>query len=833
VIIEYLYKESMPTKTFNIPISGMTCANCALTVERSVKKVEGIKDIQVNYASETAKISFEDHKTNLKEVQSSIIKAGYDLSSHTIELPITGMTCANCANTVERVLKKQEGVIDATVNYANEQAHVQFIPGVVDKIALAGAIEKAGYGIAGDIHSGQLDLEAANLSRNREIKHQTRLFWTGIFFSLPLFAFSMMRDFQMLGAWAFEWWAPWLMFLLATPVQFYVGKDFYKNGYKALLNRAANMDVLVAMGSSVAYFYSFIVTIGISIGDFSWGEHVYFETSAMIITLIKLGKLLEVRAKGKTGGALKKLIGLQPKTARIIDSNGIKDIPIEEVTPGNLLLVRPGEKFPVDGKVIEGSSSVDESMLSGESMPVEKKTGDTINAATVNLNGALKIQATKVGKDTVLANIIKLVEEAQGSKPPIQRIADRAAAYFVPMVIGLAFLTFIIWMFWGDSLIAALLRLTAVLVIACPCALGLATPTAIIAAIGLGAKNGLLFRNGTTLEQFKDLKYMVFDKTGSITYGKPHFSDMKIKDNAKPQELSENKLLSIVASIENSSEHPLARAIVDEARKRGLDIFAVSDFLSVPGKGVKAQVDGKKILIGTESYLNENQTDTSALNDIATGWESSARTVIWIAINNELQGIISIADQIREEAPEVVRQLREHGFQVSIISGDNKQTSAVIAESVGISKIYAEVLPRQKSEYISKLQNKKMGLVSMVGDGINDAPALAQADVGISFASGTDVAMEAAGLTLVYNNLNGVLHALKLSKTTMKIIKQNLFWAFFYNIILIPIAAGILYPLSYAPDFLRQLHPVLAALAMAFSSVSVVLNSLRLKYVKL
>jgi len=802
-----------------------------------MKKVSGIEDIQVNFASETAKIAFDDNQVNLSNFESFISDAGYGLSTTTLELPIIGMTCSNCAATIERVVNRLKGVLEVNVNFANEKAYVKLIPGIINKKLIVLEIEKAGYQVVNSGNIIDVDADDVDLSRKSEIRRQTRIFWTGVFFTVPLFIFSMSRDFHLLGSWAYAWWAPWFMLILATPVQFYVGKDFYIHGYKSLKNKTANMDVLVALGSSVAYFYSLLVTIALTAAETSIGEHVYFETSAMIITLIKLGKLLEVRAKGKTGTALKKLIGLQPKTARLITPEGDQDIPVEKVRSGEILLVRPGEKIPVDGEVIKGQSSVDESMLSGESMPVEKSEKDQVTGATINLHGSLTIRATKIGQESVLANIIKLVEQAQGSKPPIQRIADRVAAYFVPIVISIALATFIVWMVSGNGLSSALLRLTAVLVIACPCALGLATPTAIIAGVGLGAGNGILFKTSETLEYFKHIKYMVFDKTGTITHGKPHVTEIQLADdhnNNLPIPLPDaDALLKIAASIERKSEHPLAAAIVEEAKRKDIVLETSEDFTSIPGKGVKARYKGQIIIIGTEKYIDENQIETANFKANAEKLESLARTVIWIAFENQVTGLIAIADTVRDEAASVIKQLHDEDLQISIISGDNMKTTTVIGEQVGISEIYAEILPADKSHYIVKLQNKGKDLVSMVGDGINDAPALAQADIGIAFSSGTDVAMEASDLTLVHNNLHGILKAFKLSKATMRIIKQNLFWAFIYNIILIPIAAGILYPFSFAPEFLRHLHPVLAALAMAFSSVSVVMNSLRLKRVRL
>jgi Cu+-exporting ATPase len=754
-----------------------------------------------------------------------------------INLPITGMTCANCAATIDRVLKRKEGVQDVNVNYANENARIQFKPSLISENEIAKAIENAGYGIAQTDQPGLSDEEAIDIARNEEVKKQARKFWTGVIFTLPLFIFSMARDFDLLGQWAFQWWAPWLMLVLATPVQFYVGFDYYIHGFKSLRNRTANMDVLVAMGSSVAYFFSIFVTIYLTIGNTSLGDHVYFETSAMIITLIKLGKLLEIKAKGKTGSALKKLIGLQSKTAHLIKSDGDYDIPIEDVKVGDKILIKPGEKIPVDGMIISGHSSFDESMLSGESIPVEKSTGELVVGATINMQGTVTIQATKVGKDTVLAQIIRLVQQAQGSKPPIQRLADQVASYFVPIVILISFIVFAVWMLIGGEVTSSLLRLIAVLVIACPCALGLATPTAILVGTGLGATNGILFKNGESLERAGQIKHLIFDKTGTVTYGRPEVYKIILSPlvgQSKHSFLSNpDELLKVAASVERVSEHPLAEAIVKKAIEKKLHLSDPDDFYGYPGKGVVAKYNQIDIVIGTEKFVTEKGYDVIALLPEAEKFEADAKTVVWVAAAELVIGIIAVADTVREESENVMRSLKKRHIHLSIISGDNKVTTETVARQIGITKINSGVLPQDKSQYVKDYQKNHAGLTGMVGDGINDAPALAQADVGIALGSGTDVAIEASDITLVRNNLNGVLHALQLSKSTMTVIKQNLFWAFFYNIILIPIAAGILYPISALPEFLRSLHPVLAAGAMAFSSVSVVLNSLRLKTISL
>ena len=750
-----------------------------------------------------------------------------------IDIPITGMTCANCAATIDRVLRKKNGVQDVSVNYANENAHIRIIPSLISEKDISTTIENAGYGIARIDIPGVSGEEAVDIAREAEIKKQSRKFWTGVVFTLPLFIFSMARDFDLLGQWAHQWWAPWLMLLLATPVQFYVGADYYIHGFQSLRNRAANMDVLVAMGSSVAYFFSLIVTIYLTTGNTSLGEHVYFETSAMIITLIKLGKLLELKAKGKTGSALKKLIGLQAKTACLISPDGDLDIPIEDIKVGNKLLIKPGEKIPVDGTIIDGHSSIDESMLSGESIPVEKNIGDAVVGATINMQGTLTIRATKVGKDTVLAQIIRLVQQAQGSKPPIQRIADQVASYFVPIVIAVAIIVFAVWMVTEGEVTSALMRLIAVLVIACPCALGLATPTAIMVGTGMGATHGILFKNGETLEQAGKIKHLVFDKTGTITHGRPVVHQIILNPQVEQSQHSlfhdSDEILKMAASVERVSEHPLAEAIVNKARERDLTLSDPKDFYAYPGRGVVAKYNDIDTAIGTEKFMIEKGFSVETLLPKAEKLEQEAKTVVWVAAADLVIGLIAVADTVREEASNVMRFLEKHHINLSIMSGDNKRTTETVARQIGISEIMSGVLPEDKSQYVKRYQENHDGLTGMVGDGINDAPALAQADVGIALGSGTDIAMEASDITLVRNNLNDVLHALQLSKSTMTVIRQNLFWAFIYNLILIPVAAGILYPISAMPEFLRSLHPVLAAAAMAFSSVSVVLNSLRLR----
>jgi Cu+-exporting ATPase len=811
----------MSEKSITLPVTGMTCANCAATIERNVRKLEGVKEAAVNFASERLSLVYDDSLLAEGDIIQRVRKAGYDVPEQAVELAITGMTCSNCAATVTRALKKVEGVLDASVNFATEHATVTATVSV-SRDALIAAVEKAGYGVV--VAEGEEELkDAEQAARDAEIRHQVRRLAIGALFTVPLFLLTMARDFGLLGMWAHETWFDVLLMALASPVQFYVGWDYYKGGVKALRNGSANMDVLVALGTSVAYFYSVAVLLGLLPG------HVYFETAAVIVVLIVLGKLLEARAKGRASEAIKKLMGLQAKTARVERDGTEQDIPVEQVRVGDVVIVRPGEKIPVDGVLREGYSAIDESMITGESLPVDKQPGDTVIGATINRQGLIKFEATKVGRETALAHIIRLVERAQGSKAPIQKLVDQVSAVFVPTVIVVALAVFGLWMVGTGDFTASIVRLIAVMVIACPCAMGLATPTAIMVGMGKGAESGILFKNSESLERAHKLTAIVLDKTGTLTRGEPSVTDVAI---SKSVLLDETRLLALAASAERGSEHPLGEAIVRAAQARGIALSAPQHFEAVTGQGIRAEVDGQAVLVGNLALMRESNVNVNGLEPEAQRLQREAKTAMWLAVDGQASGVIAVADTIKDGSVEAVRRLHDLGITVAMMTGDNQATADAIAAEVGIDRIFAEVKPGDKADYVQQLQDEGY-VVGMVGDGINDAPALVQADVGIAIGTGTDVAMEASDVTLISGDLRGVPRAIALSKSTMRTIHENLFWAFGYNTVLIPVAAGVLAPVSGAPGFLQQLNPILAAGAMAFSSVSVVTNSLRLRRVKL
>ncbi len=815
----------MALKHVELPVVGMTCAQCANTVARTLeKKVPGVQSASVNFAAETAVVDYDPEQTDLGALAAAIDQAGYQLvlpeASRKVELPVVGMTCARCAATVERTLnKKVDGVLEASVNFGTESAVVEYDPSRTDLAAMAEAVKNAGYQLIlprGDETADNAELAA----RAAEYRAQVHAFVVGLVFTVPLFALSMGRDFALWGAWAREPWVNWLFLALATPVQFYTGAGYYVGGYKALKNLSANMDVLVALGSSVAYFYSLAVLVLPGLPG-----HVYFETSAMIITLIKLGKLLEARAKGKASAAIAGLMDLAPKMAHIEEDGQERQVPADSVRPGQVVVVRPGERIPVDGVVVAGRSAVDESMMTGEPIPVDKAAGDTVFGATVNLQGRLKLRATGVGADTTLAQIIRLVRQAQGSKAPIQRLADQVAAVFVPVIILIALATLATWWAVGGQFVPGMIRMVAVLVVACPCALGLATPTAIMVGTGQGARMGILFKNSEALETAHRLDTIIFDKTGTITQGRPALTDWIALAGDGDQ------ALALAASAESGSEHPVARAITSGARQRGLELNEPAEFTALAGRGVEARINGHLVRVGKPEWFSQLGLELGPAAQRAEALAAQGKTVMLVAVDESLVGVLAVADQEKPDAAQVVAELKAQGLFTMMLTGDNPAAARAVAERVGIQEVVAGVLPDRKEAEVRRIQEQGRR-VAMVGDGINDAPALARADVGIAIGSGTDVAMEASDITLVGGELSGVARAIALSKATMRTIKQNLFWAFFYNIILVPVAAGALHPVSGLPLAIRDLHPAMAAGAMALSSITVVLNSLRLGRVR-
>lgn len=802
-------------KQVAIPITGMTCANCVATVERNLKKDSGVQEVVVNLSSERATVAYDPSQTGLSDITGRIERAGYGIAIGKADILVQRMSDDRDAKRLENSLQQMEGIVSANVNLASEKVRINYIPTIVSQSDIRKLISKNGF-VAVDTGDDAIDVEQQ--AREAEINQQKRDLTIGLLFTIPLFIFSMGRDFGLFGNWAYLGWANWFMFALATPVQLYVARQYYVGAYKSIRNRTANMDVLIVLGSSTAYFYSIIVVLGMIPG------HVYFETSAMIITLIKLGKFLEARAKGRTSEAIKKMMSLRAKTARVVREGVEIEVDVEEVQVGDMVLVRPGEIIPVDGTVVHGRSAVDESMITGESLPVEKSQGDKVIGATINKLGSFKFEAEKVGRETALAQIIQLVEEAQGSKAPIQNLADRVSAVFVPAVIMIALITFVIWFFILpipanveiDQFTFALKNMVAVLVIACPCAMGLATPTAIMVGTGKGAEMGILFKSGDALESAGSVNSIILDKTGTITRGQPQVTDFVIVGDHEALDLEENVLLQIAASLEKNSEHPLGEAIVAEANNRNLVFHEVQGFEAQAGLGVQAEVNERKVGLGNTRFMKVLEVKVDQVQDLLVKLQTEGKTPLLMSIDKTLVAVIAVADTVKDGSMEAIRYLRELGMTVSMITGDNPRTALAIGQQVGIDGIIADVLPGDKAMEVKSIQAQEQK-VAMVGDGINDAPALAQADVGIAIGTGADVAMAAAAVTLISGDLRGVPKAIKLSRATLKTIKQNLFWAFIYNIILIPAAA------------FGYLNPMLAAGAMAFSSVFVVSNSLRLK----
>ncbi|WP_277584262.1 heavy metal translocating P-type ATPase [Psychrobacillus antarcticus] len=802
---------SSEVKETSLQITGMTCAACATRIEKGLNKMDGVEHANVNLALERSMIKYNPEKLSNKDLEKKIQDLGYGVAKEKKEFAITGMTCAACATRIEKGLNKLEGISFANINLALENATIEYNPSQINVSDIIAKVEKLGYGAI----NKEDDKEAIDY-REQAIQKQQKKFIISAILSLPLLwtmvghfsftSFIYMPEFLM---------NPWVQMALATPVQFIIGKQFYVSAYKALRNGSANMDVLVVMGTSAAYFYSVYQAI-ITIGEHHTAQ-LYFETSSVLITLIILGKLFEAKAKGRSSEAIKKLMGLQAKTALVLRDEKEMEIPLEEVVIGDTILVKPGEKIPVDGEVMEGNSAVDESMLTGESIPIDKTIGDSLFGSTINKNGFIKMKATKIGRDTALSQIIKVVEDAQGSKAPIQRLADKISGVFVPIVIGIAIITFFIWIIWVSpgEITPALEALIAVLVIACPCALGLATPTSIMAGSGRAAEFGILFKGGEHLETTHHIDTVIVDKTGTVTNGKPELTDVIVADG-----VNEEEFLSLVGSAEKQSEHPLAEAIVRGIQDRDILLEVVQEFEAIPGYGVKTIVNQKEILVGTRKLMNKYNVDILAILPVMEELEANGKTAMLASIDGQYAGLIAVADTIKETSKKAIQRLREMNIEVIMMTGDNQRTAKAIGKEVGIDHVIAEVLPEGKAAEVKKLQaNGKK--VAMVGDGINDAPALAVADIGMAIGTGTDVAMEAADITLIRGDLNSIADAIIMSHKTMRNIKQNLFWAFAYNMLGIPIAA------------VGLLAPWVAGAAMAFSSVSVVLNALRLQRVKL
>jgi len=813
------------TRKARIHVTGMTCTTCAANVEKALAEKKGVAQAKVNFASGNASLEYDPAQVDLASIKDTISEVGYGTAVKKSIFPVGGMTCASCVARVEETLRSVPGVVSVNVNLASEKATVEYLDDV-EVADLRRAVEDAGYTLGAEAET----LEDVSEASQRETRAVRTRFIVAIVLAVTIMVLMWVPAFA---------GRPYLLWALATPVQFWAGLRFYRGAWGALKHRTADMNTLIAVGTSAAYFYS--VVAAIAPGIFTSGgleAHFYFDTSAMIIALILLGRFLEARARGRTSDAIKKLIGLRPKTALVIRDGKESEILVEEVLVGDVVVVRPGERIPVDGVIREGYSSVDESMITGESIPVEKQEGDDVIGATINRTGSFRFEATRIGKDTTLARIVRLVEEAQGSKAPVQRLADVIANYFVPVVISIAIITFIIWYLVGPvpSLTFAFLNFIAVLIIACPCALGLATPTAIMVGTGKGAEYGVLIKSAGALERFYKVDTMLLDKTGTLTVGEPAVSYI-----APVSPFKEKDILRLAAAVESRSEHPLGEAIVRKAREEKLKIASASHFQAIPGHGAEAVVARKKILVGNLKLMRDRKISVKTLEPDIESLQNSGKTVMFLAVDGKLAGLIALADTLKAGAGDLIGELRNKGIEVVLVTGDNRRTAEAIAREVGIDNVLAEVLPENKASEVKKLQDNGR-VVAMVGDGINDAPALAQADVGIAIGTGTDVAMEAGDITLISGDLSGITTAISLSRRTMSTIKQNLFWAFAYNTALIPVAAGVLY-LAFGnggvPAGLQGvlgdygfLNPILAAAAMAVSSITVVSNSLRLRSFK-
>ena len=803
-------------------IEGMTCSACASRIERVVKKLEGVESANVNFASETLNVTYDEEKVDKEKITAAIEKAGYKVKtqSKSYTFNIEGMTCSACANRIERVVGKIQGVEQGNVNFASEKLNVTIDESTTNIGQIKAVVGKAGFKL---VSTEEKKEEVKKYSEDQLLFYR---FIASIGFTVPLLIISMGHMMgmplphiiePMMNPFNFA-----LVQLILTVPVMVVGYKFYKVGFKNLFQLSPNMDSLIAIGTSAAFLYSIYGMVQIARGDGSYAMHLYFESAATILALITLGKYLEARSKGKTSDAIKKLMGLAPKVATVVREGKEQVIPIEEVLVGDIILVKPGEKLPVDGEIIEGSTAIDEAMITGESIPVEKTVGSQVVGASINKTGFIKYKATKVGKDTALAQIVKLVEEAQGTKAPIAKMADVIAAYFVPTVIGLAILAAVFWLIMGETPVFALTIFIAVLVIACPCALGLATPTAIMVGTGKGAENGVLIKGGEALETAHKIDTIVFDKTGTLTEGKPKVTDIVLAKNGVNTH-TEDDILLLAASSEKGSEHPLGEAIIKAAEGKGLVLKKLEHFNAIPGHGIEVQIEGKIVLLGNKKLMVEKHINLTELEEVSDKLAAEGKTPMYIAMGTELLGIVAVADTLKASSKEAIETLHEMGIKVAMITGDNKRTADAIAKQVGIDIVLAEVLPEDKANEVKRLQDEGKK-VAMVGDGINDAPALARADIGIAIGSGTDVAIESADIVLMRSDLKDVPTAIKLSKATIRNIKQNLFWAFGYNVLGIPVAMGVLH-LFGGP----LLNPMIAAAAMSLSSVSVLANALRLR----
>jgi Cu+-exporting ATPase len=799
------------TKKLVLNIGGMSCINCARTIEKALMKLNGVTQATVNLAAEKALIDYNPEIVNQKTIENTITTVGYQVIHDKVKIQIGGMTCINCAKTIEKVLQPKEGIYSAVVNFAAERVIVEYNSNQISLPVIKKIIIATGYEVIEEQGGGTVE-DAEDKARKHYVRRLKIMLASSAIITIPILLLMWFPVLPMEQT-------KLLMFLLATPVQFIVGWTFYVGAYKGLKNKTANMDTLIAMGTSTAWIYSTVVTFLPSLFPDS---AVFYDTAVMILTFILAGKLLDAVAKGRTSEAIRKIMGLQAKTARVIRDGAEIELPVEEVQVGDIIVVRPGEKIPVDGTVIDGYSGVDEKVITGESLPVEKHKGDQVIGATMNKTGTFKFQATKVGKDTALAQIINLVEDALTSKAPVQRLADTVAGYFVPIIIITATFSAFTWYFlFGATYIFSLTVFIAVLIVACPCALGLATPTAIMVGVGKGAENGILIKSGEALEIVHKLQAVVFDKTGTLTKGEPEVTDV-----VAIGVFSEKQLLEFAAIAEKNSEHPLGQAIVEKAKEQDLKVVDPDDFNAIPGHGVEVKYTGKTVLLGNRKLMELNNVDISALEPKMSGFEAQGKTAMLMAVDRKVAGLIAVADVVKENSAEAVASLKKMGLEVVMLTGDNKLTANAIATQVGVDRVLAEVLPSEKANEIKRLQSEGK-VVAMVGDGINDAPALAQANVGIAVGTGTDVAVETGDIVLIKNDLRDVVVAIQLSWATMRKIRQNLFWAFFYNIILIPLAAGLFYPILHV-----IFDPVYAAAAMASSSVTVVTNASLLRRFK-